>query len=201
MVYFQTSVSCGTSACGIRHNSIYYTKFHIILLWFELVFILYPHFQGRILLLSYDAETNPGPISEDKNEVLESITSCKTELLQEIRFVKSDINRINEEISTIEQDKVSFKQDIITIKSKQKFVENDITSLQTRVTDLEQQNELLQNYIDWLYDKLSKNGEYMGYLEKDIDRLKAHKRRVFRIPEDENDTAESIKGAYLHVLR
>ena len=149
------------------------------------------------MLLSSDVETNPGPLSDDKNEILEAISSCKTDLFTEIRFVKSDINCIKEEISTIKQNQVSCKHDINMIKTKQSSTDKNITDLKQCVRDLEDQKELLWNDIDWLNDELSKKGDRMDDIEKNIDRLEAYSRRentrIFGIPEDENETPLSIK--------
>ena len=106
--FYNCIYSYGTNACGLRHNEFYYTNFHIPSPWCNSIHILYPYFQERILLLSADVESNPGPISDHKDEILEAISSCKTELLQEIRFVKSDINCIKEEISTLKQNQIGF---------------------------------------------------------------------------------------------
>ena len=157
------------------------------------------------MLLSSDVETNPGPLSDDKNEILEAISSCKTDLLTEIRFVKSDINCIKEEISTIKQNQVSFKHDINMIKTKQSSADKNITDLKQCVRDLEDQKELLWNDIDWLNDELSKKGDRMDNIEKNIDRLEAYSRRentrIFGIPEDENETPLSIKENLLSYFR
>lgn len=86
---------------GELHQSctLSYPDIHATQTWNESSHILFPHFHERILLLSSDIEMNPGPIS-DTNDILQAISSCKADLLQEIRFVKSDIHCIKEEIST-----------------------------------------------------------------------------------------------------
>ena len=195
----------GTNVCGIQYDIIYYNNFHVSLPWCCSIHTLYPYFKERILLLSSDVETNPGPLSDDKNEILEAISSCKTDLLTEIRFVKTDINCIKEEISTIKQNQVSFKHDINMIKTKQSSTDKNITDLKQCVRDLEDQKELLWNDIDWLNDELSKKGDRMDNIEKNIDRLEAYSRRentrIFGIPEDENETPLSIKENLLSYFR
>ena len=93
----------------------------------------------------------------------------KTDLLTEIRFVKSDINCIKEEICTIKQNQVTFKQIINTLQNNQKSIDIDVTGLKRSVRDLEQKKELLMNDIDWLNDELCKKGERMDSIEKHID--------------------------------
>ena len=56
------------------------TNFHITSPWCNSIHILNPHFQERILLVSADVDSNPGPISDHKDEILEAISSCKTQL-------------------------------------------------------------------------------------------------------------------------
>ena len=119
----------GTNACGIQYDIIYYNNFHVSLPNCCLIHPLYPYFKEMILLLSSDVETNAGPLSDDKNEILEAISSCKTDLLTEIRFVKSYINSIKEEISTIKKNQVSFKHDINMIKTKQNSKDKTIRTL------------------------------------------------------------------------
>ena len=191
--------------CGIQNDVVYYTNFHISLPWCNSMNTLYPYFNQRILLLSSDVETNPGPISDCKDEILAAIASVKTDLLTEIRFVKSHINCIKEEICTIKQNQVTFKQDINTLQNNQKSIDNDVTGLKRCVRDLEQKKELLMNDIDWLNDELCKKGERMDSIEKHIDQLEAYSRRentrVFGIPEDEDETPLSIKETLLSYFR
>ena len=206
---FLSGVSVGEIHQDIHHHIHHHgfsccTAFHTTQSWNDSVSILYLYFQERILLLSSDIEINPGPIS-DKNEILEAIASSKADLLQEIRFVKSDIHCIKQEISTIQQDQIGIKQDMNSMKLKYKALEIDVINIKESIAGLEEQKELLQADVDYLSEEFDRKYEYLDTLDKDIDRLEAYSRRenirVFGIPEDCDETPLSIKEKLLEIFR
>ena len=65
----------------------------------------------RLLMLSADVETNPGPVT-DTELLLQEIRSSKFELLEELKSVKSDIKLIKDEVAEIKLDNTVTKSNV-----------------------------------------------------------------------------------------
>lgn len=150
----------------------------------------------RLLMLSADIETNPGP-ETDMEIILREIRSSKTELLEELKSVKSDIKFIKDEVAEIKLDNTVTKTNVTKLQSKQTEFETKLKNMQKELDLVKSEKETLQLDVDALADELYSKSESINKLDNDIDQLEAYSRRdtvrVFGLPEQENENYATIK--------
>ena len=150
----------------------------------------------RLLMLSADVETNPGPVT-DTELLLQEIRSSKFELLEELKSVKSDIKLIKDEVAEIKLDNTVTKSNVAKLQSKQSDFETKLKDMEKELERVKQEKETMQLDIDALADDLDNKVEIINKLDNDIDQLEAYSRRdsvrVFGLPIQENENYETIK--------
>ncbi|MEW8547372.1 MAG: hypothetical protein AB2693_28010 [Candidatus Thiodiazotropha sp.] len=160
----------------------------------------YAGFQQRLLNLSQDIESNPGP--GDMEKILTAIQASEDRLLGEIRSVKSEIMSIKDDIVSIKNDQVKTKLEINSIKQSQIDMSSDIDELRNENKLLSELTEQMQLDIDFLSDSVDYKTKSIEQLEDDFDRLDARARsdtmRVFGLPVLHDETIENIRQ---HVIQ
>lgn len=84
----------------------------------------YCGFTQVLLILSRDIESNPGPT--DMDTILQAIESSEYKVLDEIRFVRSEIVTIKNNVATLKSKQIKTKLDINEIQNKQIKTTRDI---------------------------------------------------------------------------
>ena len=79
----------------------------------------YTGLHEHLLLLSSDVETNPGPLSESEQIILNAIESNEKRVLAEISEVKTNINAMKSEIAEVKSECLKTKSDIESVKIAQ----------------------------------------------------------------------------------
>ena len=74
----------------------------------------YNGFAQRLLVLSRDVESNPGPT--DMDTILSAIQSSENKILGEIRSVRSELVTIKNDIATLKSDQIKTKLEINTVQ-------------------------------------------------------------------------------------
>lgn len=156
----------------------------------------YMNLAQRLLILSADIETNPGPIS-DKEAILREIRTSKMDLLEEMKSVKEDIQFIKQEVAAVKTDNVIIKSNMSQVQHKQSEFDKKLTDLQNEIDSVKRENETLQLDVDDLANQLDRKTEIIDSLDKDIDQLESYSRRdtvrVFGLRELANESYENIK--------
>lgn len=160
----------------------------------------YVGLQQRLLILSQDIESNPGPT--EMETILTAIQASEDRVLGEIRSVKSDIMSIKDDIVSIKNDQVKTKLEVNSINQKQIDMSREINTLQTENKFLSEMSEQMQLDIDFLSETVDLKLSTIEKLEDDLDRLDAKARsnmmRVFGLPVLQDETNENI---WQHVIR
>lgn len=154
----------------------------------------YVSFQQRMLVLSKDIESNPGPT--DMEQVLIAIKASEDRVLGEIRSVKSEILSIKNDIVSVKNDQVKTKIEVNSVKQNQVDMSSDITNLQKDNKCLSELNDQMQLDIDFLHDTVDAKTVTIEKLEDDIDRLEVRARsdmmRIFGLPILPDESDENI---------
>ncbi|MEW8542875.1 MAG: hypothetical protein AB2693_05020 [Candidatus Thiodiazotropha sp.] len=160
----------------------------------------YSGFAQRLLLLSRDIESNPGPT--DMDTILKAIQSSENKVLGEIRSVRSELASIKNDIATLKSDQIKTKLEINSMQQKQAGTANDVKNLQHDTQTLFSLKEQMQLDIDYLNEQIEQKEDTLNQLDKDIDRLEKYARadslRIFGLPECTGESNENIRE---HVIR
>ena len=101
-----------------------------------------------MLLLSADVETNPGPLSESEQTLLNAIQASETRVLAKLNDVKTNIDVIKNDISEVKLECLKIKSDIDTVKVAQMKTIKQVKSLKTRIDNIQGVTETLQLDIE-----------------------------------------------------
>ena len=104
----------------------------------------------RLLILSADVETNPDPVT-DMETILEEIRSSKTELLEEMKNVKSDIK-----FAAIKTDNSVTKTNVTKLQNKQTEFEKKLKDIQSELDIVNGEKETLLLDVDALMSCITK---------------------------------------------
>lgn len=157
---------------------------------------LYLGFHQRLLVLSADIESNPGPVSETEITIIEAIKASEERVLGEIRGVKLEINNVKQELAAVKGECVQTKLDVNELKKIQRSMVSDIKQVQTDVKCLEGHSETMQLDIDELNDMFQSKNELLNTLELNVENLERESRkgimRVFGLPEETKENTKAL---------
>ena len=91
----------------------------------------YAEINERLLLLSADVETNPGPLSESEQTLLEAIKSNEARVLAEISEVKSEMTIFKTEIAQVKTECAKTKSEIDVVKRNQAETDKHVNRLKS----------------------------------------------------------------------
>lgn len=87
----------------------------------------YSGFTQRIVLLSQDVESNPGPT--DMEKVLSAIQATENRVLGELRSLKSEITLIKGDLVAVKNDQIQTRLNVNTIQKTQIDIKGVVTNL------------------------------------------------------------------------
>ena len=150
--------------------------------------LLYASYYARLyeclLLLSSNIETNPGPLSESEQTLLNAIKSSEARVLAEISDVKTESSTIKTEIPEVKSECSKTKTDLEKVKQTQtemvKVKARDKRLKETVQLDIDQLHEEFENKLDMITD-----------IDDELDRLERENRkstmRIFGLAEEPDE--------------
>ena len=179
---YNANIICKTSLSTVSSGSVQ-------------LFNNYESLTTRLLVLSSDVETNPGP--SDMDMVLQAIQNSETKVLGEIRSVKSELTNLREELGFVKQKQTEDRRAIYQIQKTQSEQTEKISDHGRDINALYDLKHQMQLDIDHLNEVIENKSEIIDKLENDIDRLemfsKSDTMRVFGLPELIGENDETIR--------
>lgn len=158
---------------------------------------IYTSYYARLLMLSADIESNPGPLSENEQIILDAIKASENRVLSELQEVKGDIKTMKSEIRYVKNECIKTKEEVEIVKQKQFGYEKQLKSVQKNINHIQSENETMQLDIDQLHDNFGEHLSLMTDLEDKIDRLERESRkstmRIFGLTETAGETSSDAK--------
>ena len=158
----------------------------------------YAGFRERMLVLSADVETNPGPLSESEQTLLNAIQASETRVLAEINDVKTNIDVMKNDFSEVKSECLKIKSDIDVVKSAQAKTDKQVKSLKTSMNNIQGVTETLQLDIDQMHENFETKVDLLADIEDELDRLDRENRkatmRIFGLPETINERSVDAKN-------
>ena len=150
-----------------------------------------------MLLLLADVETNPGPLSESEQTLLNAIQASETRVLAELRDVKTNIDVMKNDISEVKLECLKIKSDIDTVKVAQMKTDKQVKSLKTSIDNIQGVMETLLLDVDQMHENSETKVDLLADLEYELDRLDRENRkatmRIFGLPETINERSDEAK--------
>jgi len=148
--------------------------------------------QPKLLLLSGDIETNPGPTS-DTQLILGAINDCKAELSSEIIALRQDVSVIQQDLKNVKSEVHSLKGKIDTVESQQRRCVERIKTIDKKIDAVEYDKQVIQGDIQEIGFSLERESGRMEYLEQQMIMMDAESvkdsLRVFGLSENESETS------------
>ena len=137
----------------------------------------YTNYYARLLMLSADVESNPGPLSENEQVLFDAMKASESRVLSEIQEVKGDIKTMKNEIRYVKNECMKTKEEVEIVKQKQLGCEKHIRSMYKDIKNIQSENETMQLDSDHLNDNFEEKLTLMTDLEDQIDRLERESRK------------------------
>jgi hypothetical protein len=156
---------------------------------------LYTCYCARLLELSADVETNPGPATND--ELLAELKSMKTMLIEEIRAVKTDVAGVKNDVSLLKRDIAEIRSDVTKVSKEQKINEIRVGKCEKDVVKLQDLSENLRIDTDYIDGRCNRHEDNISKLESGLDFLERYanreKMRIFGLKIDPESNLTSRK--------
>lgn len=173
----------------------------------SMTYYVYVSYQTRILLLSMDIETNPGPINpDDKTEILDAIKSYSENLREDIHSVKQDVLKIQDEMKNVWTICNDVKDRVEKIDSKQKQFESQLRDIHKEIEDIRQEKDMIQLDIDAVQENCDQGVRNIKHIEDTIDGIERNyiksNMRIFGLHELQNENRAILRERVVNeVLR
>ncbi|XP_060596686.1 uncharacterized protein LOC132750692 [Ruditapes philippinarum] len=160
---------------------------------------LFPGIQRKLLLISGDIESNPGPVSDDsETRILEAISALDHRLMRELHDVKSEMLSIKSEVALTKSECIENKKELSKLKRYHSEYEKEVSKLKGEVDFLRETRENLQLDVEYLSDKIDRKMEEFDEIGNDIDYLeheaKKSNLRIFGLSETNSESIGSLKS-------
>ena len=157
--------------------------------------ISYSSYFVRILLLSMDVETNPGPLdTADKNEILDAIKASGDGLKLEMQYIKHDIENIKDDMKSVWNMCKEMNTRVDNIHKKQNQIETHLSSIESEVDNIKMDKEMLQLDVDAVHQNCNENTDRISNIEMTVERIERKairaNLRIFNLPDGEEDNSD-----------
>ena len=142
-----------------------------------------------LLMLASDVELNPGPVSND--QIMSAMEKMQSDLIFEIRSVKSDVAELKNDCSEI-------KSDIVFIKKKQNKMIDKIESNENNIATLNDITDRLNIDVEYISGVGASNSDKIAAIDKRLDLIEtkslSDRMRIFGLNLDLNSSLKTKKS-------
>lgn len=160
----------------------------------------------RLLMLSSDIESNPGPtdldsileaIKSSENKMLKQLSDSENKMVHKIQSVLSDLAVIKIDIADLKSENQKVRDELEAVKMKANKIDSNSAANSVRVSDLEDISENLRIDVDFLQGQVNAKDDNLKTMRDDIEDLKrqsiSDNRRVFGLSLNPDKDASSLK--------
>ena len=155
----------------------------------------YSTYSSRVLSLSMDIETNPGPVT-DKEEILNAIYNTSKDLKSEIQFIKSDMIVIKSEMEMMINTCAELKSMTSNLQEKQSKVEKRLDKVESNIKYANENQEVIQLDIDAIQYNVDENSDRVNIIEDRFEKMELQSikcnMRIFGLDEISNEHDEFV---------
>lgn len=152
-------------------------------------------YSSRLLILSADIESNPGPIS-DKDEILNAISNSNKELRSDIKNLRSDISKIKSDINDVKQTCNILNSKMECLDSRQSELENSIKHVKSEMENIHVDRDMIMLDVDAIKELCDTKLKNINRIDSAVENIErnANKCRIRIFGLSNPDTQTSMKA-------